>query len=103
MTEHTKTDGMPAMDGVPDLQFLERSAPRNERMAGEKVECNACPVLCQISPDKTGACDRYANASGVLVRVDPVVMCPTTSPLQRTFACSGPSQRSVSIFTLRLQ
>ena len=33
MTEHTKTDGMPAMDGVPDLQFLERSAPRNERMA----------------------------------------------------------------------
>ena len=80
MTEHTKTDGMPAMDGVPDLQFLERSAPRNERMAGDKVECNACPVLCQISPDKTGACDRYANASGVLVRVDPVVM------LQRTLA-----------------
>ena len=39
MTEHTKTDGMPAMDGVPDLQFLERSAPRNERMAGVKVEC----------------------------------------------------------------
>lgn len=80
MTEHTKTDGMPAMDGVPDLQFLERSAPRNERMAGDKVECNACPVLCQISPDKTGACDRYANAAGVLVRVDPVVM------LQRTLA-----------------
>jgi hypothetical protein len=80
MTEHTKTDGMPGMDGVPDLQFLERAAPRNERMAGEKVECNACPVLCQISPGKTGACDRYANASGVLVRVDPVVL------LQRTLA-----------------
>ncbi|HEX5737189.1 MAG TPA: 6-hydroxynicotinate reductase [Hydrogenophaga sp.] len=80
MTEHTKTDGMPAMDGVPDLQFLERSAPRNERMAGDKVECNACPVLCQISPGKTGACDRYANASGVLIRVDPVVL------LQRTLA-----------------
>ncbi len=78
MTEHTKTDGMPALEGAPELQFLERSAPRNERMAGDKVECNACPVLCQISPGKTGACDRYANASGVLIRVDPVVL------LQRT-------------------
>jgi hypothetical protein len=28
-----------------------------------------------------------------------VVTWPTTSPLQRTLACSGPSQRSVSIFT----
>lgn len=80
MTEHTKTDGMPAMDGGPELQFLERAAPRNERMAGDKVECNACPVLCQISQGKSGACDRYANASGVLVRVDPVVL------LQRTLS-----------------
>lgn len=39
-----------------------------------KIECNACPVLCQISPGKTGACDRYANASGTLIRVDPVVL-----------------------------
>jgi hypothetical protein len=38
-----------------------------------KIECNACPVLCQISPGKTGACDRYANAEGTLIRVDPVV------------------------------
>ena len=38
-----------------------------------KIECNACPVLCQISAGKTGACDRYANADGTLVRVDPVV------------------------------
>lgn len=38
-----------------------------------KIECNACPVLCQISPGKTGACDRYANAAGTLIRVDPVV------------------------------
>lgn len=41
--------------------------------AKTKIECNACPVLCQISPGKTGACDRYANASGTLIRVDPVV------------------------------
>ncbi|HLL19970.1 MAG TPA: 6-hydroxynicotinate reductase, partial [Rubrivivax sp.] len=80
MTEHTKTDGLPE---VPALQrpagdtapsVLGRAAPRNERMAADKVECNACPVLCQISRGKAGACDRYANVEGVLVRVDPVVL-----------------------------
>ena len=39
-----------------------------------KVECNACPVLCQITEGRAGACDRYANQNGVLVRVDPVVL-----------------------------
>jgi len=39
-----------------------------------KVECNACPVLCQISEGRSGACDRYANLQGVLTRVDPVVL-----------------------------
>ena len=51
-----------------------RSAPRNERMAAHKIECNACPVLCQISDGKVGACDRYANHGGVLLRVDPVLI-----------------------------
>ncbi len=82
MTEHTKTDGLPAMDAMPLsspapsqlIQALDRAAPRNERMASTKVECNACPVLCQISDGKTGACDRYANHQGILIRVDPVVL-----------------------------
>ena len=84
MTEHTKTDGLPqtlpgpALDAAP--QVLDKSRPRSERMAGDKIECNACPVLCQISPGRAGACDRYANADGVLVRVDPVVL------LRRTLA-----------------
>lgn len=39
-----------------------------------KIECNACPVLCQISEGRSGACDRYANMAGVLTRVDPVVL-----------------------------
>jgi hypothetical protein len=39
-----------------------------------KVECNACPVLCQITEGRAGACDRYANQNGLLVRVDPVVL-----------------------------
>ena len=42
-------------------------------MAGDKIECNACPVLCQIGPGRTGACDRYANQDGTLIRVDPVL------------------------------
>ncbi len=36
------------------------------------------PARCcaQISDGRTGACDRYANREGVLVRVDPVVLLP---------------------------
>jgi hypothetical protein len=77
MTEHTKTDGLPAIDAMPppsSVHVLDRAAPRNERTAATKVECNACPVLCQISDGKTGACDRYANHLGTLIRVDPVVL-----------------------------
>jgi intracellular sulfur oxidation DsrE/DsrF family protein len=41
-----------------------------ERMAADKVRCEACPVLCQISPGKLGACDRYGNVDGTLTRLD---------------------------------
>ena len=41
---------------------------------GEKIRCDACPVMCFIAPGQTGACDRYANADGRIVRTDPVVM-----------------------------
>ena len=47
-------------------------------MNAAKVECNACPVLCQISEGRAGACDRYANQAGVLVRLDPVVLLRKT-------------------------
>ncbi len=97
MTEHTKTDGLPVIDAPQSTSFdapartmpvfgtgsaagllPQRSAPRNERMAGDKIECNACPVLCQIGEGKSGACDRYANRQGSLVRVDPVVLLRRT-------------------------
>ncbi|MES2191775.1 MAG: 6-hydroxynicotinate reductase [Pseudomonadota bacterium] len=78
MTEHTKTDGLPGMDGSALVQVMERARPRNERMAGEKIECNACPVLCQISEGRSGACDRYANRGGTLIRVDPVILLRRT-------------------------
>ena len=38
------------------------------------VRCDACPILCRIKPGKPGACDRYANEDGVLVRTDPLVL-----------------------------
>ena len=38
------------------------------------IRCDACPVLCRIRPGRAGACSRYANDNGVLVRVDPVVI-----------------------------
>ncbi len=36
-----------------------------------KIRCDACPVMCYISDGRAGACDRYANVGGDLVRVDP--------------------------------
>ena len=49
--------------------------------ASAKVECNACPVLCQITEGRAGACDRYANEGGVLTRVDPLVLMQRLAPL----------------------
>jgi hypothetical protein len=40
----------------------------------EKIRCDACPVLCYIAAGKSGACDRYANEDGNLVRVDPLTV-----------------------------
>ena len=40
----------------------------------EKLRCDACPVMCYIAPGQTGACDRYANDQGRIIRTDPVVM-----------------------------
>jgi len=47
--------------------------PEGEAPAG-KVLCDACPVLCHISPGRTGACDRYGNLNGELTRVEPLVL-----------------------------
>jgi hypothetical protein len=47
------------------------------------VTCDACPVLCRIRPDKTGACDRYGNVAGVLTRMDPLTTLARTPELVR--------------------
>ncbi len=36
----------------------------------EKIRCDACPVMCYIADGRSGACDRYANEGGQLVRLD---------------------------------
>jgi 6-hydroxynicotinate reductase len=58
MNYHNKTDGIGQFTTVDSpreqneadskADFLVRAKPRNERMASDKIECNACPVLCQI-------------------------------------------------------
>src|SRR5262252_4015123 len=51
--------------------------------SGDKIRCDACPVMCYIKPGAAGACDRYANHDGVLVRVDPHIV------LERTVSHGG--------------
>ena len=59
------------------------SAIAAETARDDKIRCDACPVMCYIKPGMTGACDRYANHDGELVRVDPHVV------LDRTLAQGG--------------
>ncbi|MEM1315676.1 MAG: 6-hydroxynicotinate reductase [Pseudomonadota bacterium] len=42
--------------------------------APEKIRCDACPVMCYIAEGKAGACDRYANEGGRIVRCDPLTI-----------------------------
>ena len=58
---------------------------------GDKVRCDACPVTCYIRRGMSGACDRYANRDGRLVRVDPHIL------LERTMERGG----SVVPFSLK--
>ncbi|MFK8080605.1 MAG: hypothetical protein AB8B97_09995 [Granulosicoccus sp.] len=47
---------------------------RRERIQREKIRCDACPVMCYIADGRSGACDRYANQGGQLVRLDPLTI-----------------------------
>src|SRR6266436_1484365 len=52
-----------------------RLATRGTTMPDDDaIRCDACPVLCYIKPGRLGACDRYGNSDGQLVRVDPHVV-----------------------------
>ncbi|WP_282151949.1 6-hydroxynicotinate reductase [Ruegeria atlantica] len=49
-----------------------------ERTTPEKIRCDACPVMCYIADGKIGACDRYANHGGDLVRLDALTIIEST-------------------------
>jgi hypothetical protein len=40
----------------------------------EKIRCEACPVRCYIAEGRSGACDRYSNEKGKLMRLDPLTI-----------------------------
>lgn len=40
----------------------------------EKIRCDACPVMCYVAEGQTGACDRYANEGGRIIRCDPLTV-----------------------------
>jgi len=50
-----------------------------ESTVNGKIRCDACPVMCYIADGRSGACDRYANDNGELIRVDPLTMIENTS------------------------
>jgi 6-hydroxynicotinate reductase len=39
-----------------------------------KIRCDACPVMCFIAEGRIGACDRYGNQGGRIVRCDPLTV-----------------------------
>lgn len=45
--------------------------PETEPIANT-IQCECCPIKCQIKPGKTGACLRYTNRGGNLVRNVPL-------------------------------
>jgi 6-hydroxynicotinate reductase len=49
-----------------------------ESAVNGKIRCDACPVMCYISDGRSGACDRYANVGGELIRVDPLTVIDGT-------------------------
>ncbi len=60
------------------LSTAARSAKFGAPEADGIVRCDACPVLCRIRPGRSGACSRYANVEGQLVRTDPVLLMQRT-------------------------
>jgi hypothetical protein len=44
------------------------------KVVAEKLRCDACPVMCYIAEGRTGACDRYGNFGGRIVRCDPLTI-----------------------------
>jgi len=61
-----------------------------EPLTGDIVRCDACPVLCRIRRGQAGACDRYANEDGRLVRLDPLLVLQRGAPAVRFLDAEKP-------------
>ncbi|QMU59854.1 MAG: 6-hydroxynicotinate reductase [Boseongicola sp.] len=57
-----------------------------------KIRCDACPVMCYIADGKSGACDRYANHGGDLVRLDVLTVIESTDQKLVPFLRDGTSE-----------
>ena len=51
-----------------------REGPARRTARPEKIRCEACPVRCYVAEGRTGACDRYANIGGRILRTDPFTL-----------------------------
>ena len=60
------------------------------------IRCDACPVLCRIRPGRTGACDRYGNEGGKLVRTDALVLAQFSMARARGMIADAPGRRVVT-------
>lgn len=55
------------------VKFCPEGALRLEpQAASDAVQCDACPIGCWIRPGNQGACLRYTNEGGELVRIQPL-------------------------------
>jgi hypothetical protein len=76
-TGHTRVDHVvedmdPTLSLTSGPTVLQSASPT--RSMANKIRCDACPVLCNISEGRTGACDRWGNVNGLLTRVDPMIL-----------------------------
>ncbi len=78
MTPSTPMVGEPEPDGAQPAAVAAKTPGTDEALLAGRLECLACPVCCKISEGRNGACDRYANQGGILVRLDPVLVLRRT-------------------------
>jgi Pyruvate/2-oxoacid:ferredoxin oxidoreductase delta subunit len=53
----------------------------DEIMSQDAVECDACPIKCRINTGQIGACHRYRNDDGTLIRITPLHSFEDVAPI----------------------
>ena len=61
------------------------------------IRCDACPILCRIRPGKEGACARYANDDGVLIRCDRLLLAQQVVEEPAQLTAPQPNQEVTNI------